>query len=124
MAWDDPASRLVMGWPGAALGTQTDITFDIISTLLTGGRLSRMYRRLVLDRGLATSISSNNDARVETGAFWLYAEACAGVAPPDLESAIDEQLELLATRLNSSLACLQMAQPRCDWRAVNITMTE
>ena len=102
MAWDDPASRLVMGWPGAALGTQTDITFDIISTLLTGGRLSRMYRRLVLDRGLATSISTSNDARVETGAFWLYAEACAGVAPPDLESAIDEQLELLATTLISA----------------------
>jgi predicted Zn-dependent peptidase len=45
---------------------------------------------------LATSVSGANDARVEAGAFWLYAEAAQGVEPAVLERAIDEELVKLA----------------------------
>lgn len=94
--WDDPASRLVMGWLTAPVGTTDDFTLDVISTLLTSGRLSRLYRRLVLEDGLATSVSTSNDARVKAGVFWLYAEAVQGVAPETLEAAVTEELERLA----------------------------
>jgi zinc protease len=94
--WDDPSSRLVMGWLAAEVGSPEDFALDLISTLLTSGRLSRLYRRLVLEEGLATSVSTSNDARVKAGVFWLYAEAVQGVAPEKLEAAIGAEFERLA----------------------------
>ena len=66
----------IMAWPGAKFGTDEDFTLDIIVTVLTSGKLSRLYRRLVVEEGLATSVSANNDARAENGGFWLYAAVC------------------------------------------------
>ena len=90
--WDDNSSRLIMAWPGAKFGSDGDFILDVVVTVLTGGKLSRMYRRLVVDEGLATSVSANNDARAEAGGFWVYAEAVNGVEPETLESAIDEEI--------------------------------
>jgi len=114
--WDDPASRLCIAWPSVPVGTDEDIQLDVVSALLTMGRLSRMYRRLVLEQGLASSIGSNNDTRVEGGAFWIFAECAEGVAPERLQAGIDEEIERLATervppaelkRAKSTLAALQ-----------------
>jgi len=95
--WDDAAHRLMMAWPTTPCGTDEDYASDLALTILTSGRMSRLYRRLVLEEGLATSVSAANDARVEAGVFWLYAEAAQGVDPRVLEAAVDEELERLAT---------------------------
>ena len=95
--WDDAGQRLIMAWPSTRCGTDEDYASDLILTILTSGRMSRLYRRLVLKEGLATSISASNDARVEAGAFWLYAEAAQGVEAQALEAAIDEELARLRT---------------------------
>jgi zinc protease len=99
LSWDDPTARMIMAWPTTAVGTDVDFAFDVLTTILTAGRLSRMYRTLVLEKGLATSISTSNDTRAEGGAFWLYAEAAPGVNPADLESAIDDELGQLHEHL-------------------------
>ncbi len=99
MRWDDAGQRLCCAWPGAVVGSADDWTFDLISTVLTGGRMSRLHRRLVLERGLATTVSTQNDARVEAGAFWLLAECAQGVAPAALEAAIDAEIASLRTDL-------------------------
>jgi zinc protease len=95
MTWDDEGRRLCMAWPSGAVGTREDWTLDVVSTLLTGGRLSRLHRRLVLERGLATTVSTQNDARVDGGAFWLLAECAQGASPATLEAAIDAELARL-----------------------------
>ncbi|MCA8980524.1 MAG: insulinase family protein [Planctomycetes bacterium] len=95
--WDDESRRLVIGWPTVPVGSREDDALDLISVLLTTGRLSRLHRRLVLDEGLAVNVSTSNDTRVDSGAFWLYAECAAGVTPQALEAVIDEELKLLAT---------------------------
>jgi len=97
--WDDPAARLCMAWPTAAFTTEDDFALDLAATVLSSGRLSRLYRRIVLERGLATSISANNDARVDGGSFWIMAQCVQGVAPEDLERAIDEEISLLCDKL-------------------------
>jgi zinc protease len=96
MRWDDPGRRLCMAWPAAAVGSDDDWALDVVSTLLAGGRSSRLTRRLVLKRGLATSISTHNDSRVESGVFWLLAECAQGIGPEVLERAVDLELERLA----------------------------
>ncbi len=93
LTWDDPSRRLMMAWPSTRVGTEADFALDVATTVMTAGRLSRLYRSLVLEQGLAISVSTSNDTRAEGGAFWLYAEAAPGVAPSDLERAIDVELE-------------------------------
>ncbi len=99
LSWDDPTARMIMAWPTTPVGTPVDFALDVLSTLLTGGRLARLYRSLVLDQGIATSVSTSNDARAEGGAFWLYAEAAPGVEPAQLEAAVDEELGRLRSEL-------------------------
>jgi zinc protease len=96
LAWDDPGRRLCMAWPTAKVGSDDDYALDLAVTLLAGGRLSRLHRRLVLEEGLATSISASNDTRVEGGLLWLMAECAQDVEPAALEAAIDEELARLA----------------------------
>jgi len=97
--WDDTSRRLCIAWPTVRVGTDEDYALDLVSTVLTNGRLSRLYRRLVLDEALATSVSIGNDTRVEAGIFWLFAECAEGVAPARLEAALEEELERLARDL-------------------------
>lgn len=94
--WDDSSRRLVMAWPTVVVGTDEDYALDVVTTILTHGRLSRLQARLVHDLKLAVSVSASNDARVDTGVFWIYAECADGVDPRKLEAAIDEELARLA----------------------------
>jgi len=97
MTWPDKGSRLCMVWPGARVGSDDDWALDVISTTLSGGRSSRLHRKLVLEQGLATSVSTHNDSRIEGGVFWLMAECAQGVAPEQLEAAINAELVRIAT---------------------------
>ena len=101
MNWPDRASRLMILWRTEPAGTLADTALDLAMTILTSGRNARLQRDLVLDRGLATSVSASNDTRVESGAFWLMAEAAEGVEPEALEAALLEHIERLATELVS-----------------------
>jgi zinc protease len=92
LRWDDAGSRLCIAWPTVALGTDEDCILDLVSTLMAGGRLSRLYRRLVIEERCATSISVHNDTRVESGCFWLFAECAQGTRPEQLEQRVDAEL--------------------------------
>jgi len=94
--WDDAASRLVMAYSTVSVGTDQDFDLDLIDTLLTGGRVSRLYKRLVLTDGLATMVGSSSDTRMEGGAFWINAEAVPGVDLAELERVIEEEITRLA----------------------------
>ena len=97
--WDDQASRMIMAWPGGTFGSDDDFVFDVVVTILTGGKLSRLYRRAVVNEGLATSVSANNDARQAAGGFWIYAEAVQGIQPEAIEAVIDEEVARISTEL-------------------------
>ncbi len=97
--WDDNASRMIVAYPGGPFGSDVDFTMDVVVSVLTSGKLSRLYRRLVIDEGLATSVSANNDARARGGGFWIYAEAVHGADTEQLEAAIHEEVARLCVEL-------------------------
>lgn len=99
--WDDPSRRLCIAWPTVPVGSDEDFAFDLITVILSSGRLSRLQRRLVHGERLATNVSASNDTRVECGSFWLYAECAPGAQPEHLEAVIDEELDRLRTELVS-----------------------
>jgi zinc protease len=99
ITWDDEGKRLCMAWPTVSVGTDDDHALDVICAVLTGGRLSRLHRKLVIEKELATTISAHNDTRVEAGVFWIFAECAQGAKPAELEAAIDAELERLGDEL-------------------------
>jgi len=99
MTWPDDGKRLCIAWPSAKVGSKEDYALDLVSMLLSGGRMSRLHRRVVLEEGLAVSVSTQNDARVDDGAFWVFGECSLGTAPAKLESAIDAEFARLRDEL-------------------------
>ncbi|TLU99239.1 M16 family metallopeptidase [Dyadobacter luticola] len=68
---------------------------DLLSSLLTSGNSSRLTKALVMDSTLATSISSSTDESFDPSLFTIYAIAGSNVSAPDLEKAIDRQIEMV-----------------------------
>jgi predicted Zn-dependent peptidase len=68
---------------------------EVLAGLLNG-RSGRLYKSLVLERGLAADASAAQDSRKYAGAFSLYAEAKGEATPEDLERALLEEVGKLA----------------------------
>ena len=64
---------------------------EVLAGLLNG-RSGRLYKSLVLERGLAADVAASQDSRKYAGAFSLYAEARGGASPEDLERALLEEV--------------------------------
>jgi predicted Zn-dependent peptidase len=68
---------------------------DVLAGLLNG-RSGRLYKSMVLERGLAADASASQDSRRYAGAFSLYAEAKGETSPEDLERALLEEIRRIA----------------------------
>jgi zinc protease len=69
------------------------LPLEVLSQILSQGQSSRLYRELVYQRQIATSISSDADLRVDPGLFTIVSMVQAGKMPSEVEAAIYEQLD-------------------------------
>lgn len=51
---------LLIGWHKPAFPSREDYIFDIISSMLSDGNTSRLYKSLVIDKGIAASVEAYN----------------------------------------------------------------
>lgn len=86
---------LVIGYKGVTVGQPDDYVFDIISNILSDGRTSRFYKKLVLDKKMCLSIDAFNSAQKDIGYFGVYAVPQAPFTTADVEQAVYAELELL-----------------------------
>ncbi|MED5526188.1 MAG: pitrilysin family protein [Pseudomonadota bacterium] len=91
-----PNDRLYMVWNVPQYGTQEAQQLDLLSDVLTGGKSSRLFQRLVDKDQLATNIYAFNYSRQLAGQLIIMADAKPGVSLAKLEKAIDEELARLA----------------------------
>jgi len=84
--------RLYLSWRSPPLFGEGDAELDILASILTGGRSSRLYRDLVCDRRIATDVSAGQGSRELAGTFSIVATASPGHALEELEAAITEQV--------------------------------
>ncbi|MGZ9086703.1 MAG: insulinase family protein [Rhodoplanes sp.] len=64
--------------------------FDVLAQVLGGGSNSRLYRRLVVDKRLATNAgAAYQGSAVDPTRLSVYATPQPGVALPDIENEID-----------------------------------
>jgi zinc protease len=84
--------RIYKMWNAPGWGTVCADNLDLASSILADGKNSRLYKRLVYDDQIATSVSAYINVREIGSVFTIQADAKPGVALAVVEKAIDEEL--------------------------------
>jgi len=87
--------RLYMSWHTPAILRPGDAEMDIVASLLTQGRNSRLYKRLVYELQIAQNVMAYQSSMELGSTFEIIATARAGHTLADLEKAIQEELNRL-----------------------------
>lgn len=92
-----PQARIYKIWNIPQWGTNENTHLNLAAAILGAGKTSRLYKRLVYDEQIATSVSAYLDSREITGLFFIEADAKPGVELAKVEKAINEELKRLLT---------------------------
>jgi zinc protease len=87
--------RLYLAWitpPHLAPG---DSALDLVSSILTGGKNSRLYKRLVYDMQIAQDVTAFQASQDLGSTFQIVATARPGHTIAELQKVIDEELQTL-----------------------------
>jgi zinc protease len=88
-----PQSRIQKTWNVSPWGTKDAALLDLLTSILTSGKPSRLYKRLRYDEELVNSVSSFLDDRQISSQFYIQADAKPGVELAKVESVINEELK-------------------------------
>ena len=69
---------------------------DVLASILTGGKTSRLYKRLVYDQQIAQIVSASNRASLFSGDFWVLMRGKPETDLDVLETALYEEVQRLA----------------------------
>ena len=85
MAWHVPNHR-----------SDDSVALEVLSTILSGGRASRLYRDLVYQRQLALEAGGDNSYfSIDPSLFWFWATPMPGQTPEKLETELSAHIERL-----------------------------
>ena len=87
--------RLYLGWITPALYAPGDAALDVVSQVLTGGKNSRLYKRLVYDTQIAQDVTAYQASAALGSSFQIIATARPGHTVEEMQKAIDEELQKL-----------------------------
>ena len=76
-----------IGYHVGAVNAKDTPALDMLSTLLSHGESSRLYRSLVYQKQIARGVSTNNDARLDPGLFQVVLEVQPGHTTRECEEA-------------------------------------
>ncbi len=91
-----PQERLYMAWPGVAFFEPDDAALDLVTNILTDGKNSRLYKRLVYDEQVASDVSAFNYSLEIAGLVGIVATARPEVPLVRVEELLDEEIRRLA----------------------------
>jgi zinc protease len=87
--------RLYMTWVSPRAYQPQDAEMAVLARVLSSGKNSRLYRRLVYDLQIADDVSAGQDGSKLGGEFTIVATARAGHTLTELERVILEEIEKL-----------------------------
>jgi len=90
-----PQARIYKVWNVPQDGTADSDYLDLVSSVLSSGKSSRLYKRLVYDDQIATNVSAFNSSSELGGQFRIQATARPGDDLTKVEKALDEELARL-----------------------------
>ncbi|MEM6931738.1 MAG: insulinase family protein, partial [Myxococcota bacterium] len=92
-----PQARVYKVWNVPPYFHEDERRLELVRNILVGGKNSRLYRRLVYQDELATSVGAFVASGEIASQFFLIATARKGRALANVEAAIDEELARLAS---------------------------
>jgi zinc protease len=90
-----PQPRIYMSWNVPEWGNQEAFLLDFVSSALSEGKNSRLYKRLVYDEQLASNVYAYNHEMEIAGMFAIVADVKPGEDPARIEQIINEELAFL-----------------------------
>jgi len=94
---DVTVPRMISGFHTVSVNSADDPTLDVLQIILTGGKSSVLYDRLVRRDRLVAGVMASNDTRRDAGLFMLMFELAPGADPAAAEAALWEEVEAIAT---------------------------
>jgi predicted Zn-dependent peptidase len=91
----DANPQMVIGWHMPAGGGIDQPVFDIISNLLSRGRTSRLYKSLVEEKQIASSVDASSDFSRFPSLFTIWVTPKAPHTLDEVENAVYEELAKL-----------------------------
>jgi zinc protease len=91
--------KLVMAWHSPAQYAQGDAELEILSVILSDGKVSRLYKTLVYDQSLAQEVYAYQASSEAGSYFAIEAIAQPGVSLEKLEAAIDAELKKVSSEM-------------------------
>jgi len=92
---DEPVelARVAYGWIAPPAFGPDDAPLDIATSILAGGRATRLYRRLVVEDKLASDVEASTDPNALATMLDVGATAASGKTPEEVEKALDSVLD-------------------------------
>jgi zinc protease len=87
--------RLTLAWLTPRHFEPGDSALDIAASVLSGGKNSRLYKRLVYDMQAAQNVSAYQASRALSSEFYVEVTARPGRTLEELQKVIDEEIEKL-----------------------------
>jgi zinc protease len=87
-----PQSRILKYWNVPGDATKDRVLLDLAAQVLSSGKSSRFYKRLVYDEQSATAVNAFNDTREIASLFTIQADVKKDGDPAKVEAAVDEEL--------------------------------
>jgi len=92
-----PQERLYLAWPSVSFFESDDAALDLVTTVLSDGKNSRLYKRLVYDDQVASDVTAFNYSLEIAGMLGVVATARPDVSLEKLKKSIDEELDRFAS---------------------------
>ncbi len=88
--------RLYNSWHAVKVFDTDEAALDVLASILTRGKPSRLYRRLVYDLQIATQVAAFLDNGRLDGMFEIFATARKGHDLNEIQALVDEEVRQLA----------------------------
>src|SRR6185295_16689855 len=85
--------RLHLAWLTPRVYAPGDAALDVLSSVLAGGKNSRLYKRLVYDMQIAQDVSAYQASGALGSSFQIVATARPGHTAAEMQKVIDEEIE-------------------------------
>jgi len=90
--------RLFLAWITPPLYTPGDAALDVLASILSGGKNSRLYKRLVYDEQVAQSVSAGQQSARLASQFVIDVIPRPGHTVEEMQKIVDEEIEKLNVR--------------------------
>lgn len=90
-----PETRILFSWNTPQFGHKEDIHFDLISSILTGGKNSRLYKKLVYEDQTASSVVSYQSSKEIASNFVTWVNVKPGKNPDEVKEVFQSEIENL-----------------------------